>query len=680
MVADSSNSPTLSGTTQGNNTRVEGRHYEMYRSADIHQTWSAHEMAQTSSLGTEEDCRNAMVLVALLSGGDYDPGVDRLGPTVSMGLAHAGCSNFLKLYSSDRSAFEKKLGTIHQYMVHEMKSNETGFIGMKQVAKAKTLEAMDPSEVFKALPLDAYLNPVRSPEDPTQGWPGFGEGERSPTRGMSPYGGRWTIESAARACERYFEWGTKEMVCKRFSGDNGLYCAEVISEARRAVLSGDQGAPNLSFKVHSTRPSPLSDDMTDIRLSFKTETYMERSKNAMVGHRCDPSELSPEEREALDLVAVSASQAATDTAPPKEEIRTWFPEYLIRAAWPSIVEEYEKAVAEKAAAKATPKKKRGPIPKKAAVTTENAEAFRGFFLVDTCSQAPVGARRHRKTTASIEPPSSPLSSAPPSPTPSPTPTRLRSHVSGTPTPVASTANATPAPITVPSSPDIIILDAAPETLSVSRKRATRKKATESLSAEAEKRSHSSLSQSTRASSRAPSVTRQTRSSPKAARTVTSPKRTSRAPSAPNERVTTTASGSAAAPIDLCDSDGIPTPPRRRGRPRKSPATPTPLQASITSNMLPSPTPTSHTLPPSRIPIASATPKTKAPPSPKKSSASPRKKSQSTSPVQATLDQLIIARARRKPASKPKPESPKYILETDEGGVEHIYLRGTKTVH
>lgn len=67
-----SNSPTLSGTqaasTHGGVAKVG--QYEMYRSSAIVNQWTSRE---GTSLKTEEDCRMAMVWIALLGGGDYAP-------------------------------------------------------------------------------------------------------------------------------------------------------------------------------------------------------------------------------------------------------------------------------------------------------------------------------------------------------------------------------------------------------------------------------------------------------------------------------------------------------------------------------------------------------------------------------------------------------------------------------
>ena len=69
-----SNSPTLSGaqasSTQSNSSKPDLRHYEMYRSSAIVKQWTDRE---GTSLKTQEDCRMAMVWIALLGGGDYAP-------------------------------------------------------------------------------------------------------------------------------------------------------------------------------------------------------------------------------------------------------------------------------------------------------------------------------------------------------------------------------------------------------------------------------------------------------------------------------------------------------------------------------------------------------------------------------------------------------------------------------
>lgn len=69
-----SNSPTLSGNTG----KTDAKGYDVYRLKAIHELLTNKEGG--TKLSTEEDCRMAMVLIALLAGGDYVPeGLDQFG-------------------------------------------------------------------------------------------------------------------------------------------------------------------------------------------------------------------------------------------------------------------------------------------------------------------------------------------------------------------------------------------------------------------------------------------------------------------------------------------------------------------------------------------------------------------------------------------------------------------------
>ncbi|KLT40444.1 PIN domain-like protein [Cutaneotrichosporon oleaginosum] len=384
------NSPTLSGAqapvTQSSSSRTDMRHYEMYRLSDIVAEWTR----VPSALQNEDDCRRAMVLIALLSGGDYVPeGVGRVGPKVSFALAKAGYADFLKLYAKERPQFDRKVAQVHEEMLEELATNRSGHIGRRMRKLAEDLAGVNLIDLF---PLECYLNPATSPlDDPEQGWPGFGKGDKSSARGKARSAGRGDLEGMARACERYFEWGTRDIVCKKFAGDSvNLFGAEIVAEARSIARSStpvaparstcrpgqsperitsyfsqstiatsqrQKGAPASSarhlVKIHSTRPSPMCSGLTEYRLEYQPQCYMDRCRAAMDGSRADPSTLSPEERVSLGMVEEAAAPINTSV---KDEVRIWFAGYLIRAAWPHLIEDYEEAEAAKAARKAAPKK------------------------------------------------------------------------------------------------------------------------------------------------------------------------------------------------------------------------------------------------------------------------------------------------------------------------------------
>ncbi|OCF44706.1 hypothetical protein I317_01395 [Kwoniella heveanensis CBS 569] len=253
------NSPTLSGaqasTTGTNSARGDMRHYEVYRSSAIRDMWLDKE---GTTLKSEEDCRMAMVLIALLSGGDYTPeGLPSIGPTISFGLANSGLSDFLKKYNAQRSAFTASLPQVHERIIDELRTNASKQVGRRYPKRADDLAALSPENIFPEDTLDAYLNPCTSSlDDPSQGWPGFGQGESVSTRrGKARNEGRGDMEGMARACETYFEWGTKEIVCKKFAGESvGVFGAEVVNEARELVRARAKARETRSTIVPSASP------------------------------------------------------------------------------------------------------------------------------------------------------------------------------------------------------------------------------------------------------------------------------------------------------------------------------------------------------------------------------------------------------------------------------------------
>ncbi|WWC61293.1 uncharacterized protein I303_103874 [Kwoniella dejecticola CBS 10117] len=411
------NSPTLSGaqasTSGSNSARGDMRTYEVYRSSAIRDLWTKKE---GTTLKTEEDCRMAMVFIALLGGGDYTPeGLPSIGPTISFGLANAGLSDFLKKYTSDRSTFEVSLPTIYDKIIEELRTNGSKQVGRRYPDRANKLCALSPTSVFPDFTLDAYLNPCTSPPgDLSQGWPGFGKGESSRTRGKARNEGRGDMEGLALACEKYFEWGTKEIVVKKFAGESvGIFGAELMNEARETIRSRSpptnapsihqalgtsqvastsmitsffsQSAPSSSpilpkssqssqpvrhddhdgeppshvLKIHSKRIDPTNPELNELRISFKHADYIRRCHGVMEGTRIDPEDLSDHTRNNIGLREKSCDQEEFSTPqapvakPSKDEIRVWIAEYLVKEAWPDLVQSWE----DEKAAKRSPKKK-----------------------------------------------------------------------------------------------------------------------------------------------------------------------------------------------------------------------------------------------------------------------------------------------------------------------------------
>ncbi|KAK4689962.1 holliday junction resolvase GEN1/YEN1, partial [Tremellales sp. Uapishka_1] len=413
------NSPTLSGA-QASSTRNPSasthRQYEVYRSADIQAAWAAKE---GSKLQSEEECRMAMVFIALLGGGDYAPeGLPGFGGIITHGLACAGLSDFLKLYTTDRAAFDLELPFIPARMIAELQTNASKQIGRRYPDRASKLSSATPSSIFPTFALDAYLKPATSPlNDPSKGWQGFRKHRE-----------RGSLEGMALTVENSFEWGTKEIVVHRF-GTSGVFGGEIVAETREEVrrkdlMAGLDAAPGsisriTSYfssqsqaasssskgtsplpsrtvkpshlrKIHATRIDPTSPDITEYRLSFEPQTYIDRCHAVMRGTRVNPKDLPPAERQRLGLVNISLEESSSSQKEMigKSELRVWIADYLVKAAWPHLVDAYEAELAEKAKPKAKPTKK-GAQKGKGKANGEDAEKFKDFF----CPNKPIIPRR-----------------------------------------------------------------------------------------------------------------------------------------------------------------------------------------------------------------------------------------------------------------------------------------------
>jgi Holliday junction resolvase YEN1 len=237
----------------------------------------------------------------------------------------------------------------------------------------------------------------------------------------------------AKACEKYFEWGTKEIVGKKFASESvGIFSGQVINEAREAVrrmtpapvlhrdsvpVTGSGPSESASgssritsffqqststaaskttttplephktpahiLRIHSVRKDPTATDLNEYRISYQHEGYLSRCHGAMAGTRCDPSELPAEEREALGLVdrgedhaGLAASQVPVPGAA-KSELRVWVAEYLVREAWPELVVAYEEELRAKADRLKSPRKTRRAAGGGRAA--EDTDRFKSFF-------------------------------------------------------------------------------------------------------------------------------------------------------------------------------------------------------------------------------------------------------------------------------------------------------------
>ena len=379
-------------------------------------------------------------------------------------------ADFLHRYKAGRPINEDDVAKVHTLMIDELRTNASGHLGRRYPARAAELQVKDPLTLFPAFALDAYLRPATSPDDPSQGWPGFGNGEPGfQKRGKARSEGRGDMESFAKACEKFFEWGTKDLVAKKFASESvGLFGSELVTCARERVRLRDpapskakaksvdqedrprdphitsffqstsgssrsasrpnkprksfQDMPAHVIKIHSSRQDPTNPDLKELRISFTSSAYIKRCHDALDGHRVDPNDLAESERTNLGLVGKDDAGDKIDLPTQKSEVRLWIPEYLVQEAWPELIKAHEQEIA----AKAKPKSKAKKVVKKGTKDKggENTAAFKSFF---TQTQGPPASQRaetpdeeeepveyrpstSRDSTLTPPPPSSPLPS------------------------------------------------------------------------------------------------------------------------------------------------------------------------------------------------------------------------------------------------------------------------------
>jgi Holliday junction resolvase YEN1 len=379
-------------------------------------------------------------------------------------------ADFLHRYKAGRPINEVDVAKVHALMIDELRTNASGHLGRRYPARAAELQVKDPLTLFPAFALDAYLRPATSSDDPSQGWPGFGNGEAVfQKRGKATSEGRGDMESFSKACEKFFEWGTKDLVAKKFASESvGLFGSELVTCARERVRLRDpaplkaqaqsldpeelprsshitsffhstsgssrstsrpnkprksfQDMPAHVIKIHSSRPDPTNPDLKELRISFTSTAYIKRCHDAMDGHRVDPKDLEESERANLGLVGKDDAGDKADVSVQKAEVRLWIAEYLVQEAWPELIKAHE----DELAAKAKPKPKAKKVVKKGTKEKggENTAAFKSFF---TQTQRPPSSQRaetpeeeeepleyrpsaSRDSTLTPPPPSSPLPS------------------------------------------------------------------------------------------------------------------------------------------------------------------------------------------------------------------------------------------------------------------------------
>ncbi|KAH8119353.1 hypothetical protein DFH11DRAFT_440862 [Phellopilus nigrolimitatus] len=162
--------------------------------------------------------QGGMVLFALLTGGDYDKGIDRFGKAVAHALARCGFGDELLNAVSLRESqsLHNFLPAWRSRINAELRENRRGFL-------KRLFPGLSVPNDFPSLDiLNKYVEPAKRTENP-------------PQMRATP---ELSLVQAASFCEKFFEWGTRILIVKRFR--DLMWEACVIRILRRAALEQDK--------------------------------------------------------------------------------------------------------------------------------------------------------------------------------------------------------------------------------------------------------------------------------------------------------------------------------------------------------------------------------------------------------------------------------------------------------
>ncbi|KAL8287399.1 hypothetical protein RQP46_003257 [Phenoliferia psychrophenolica] len=229
-------SPTLTGNKAAQSSSANKYDVTVYRAATL--------------LSKLDLTPARLILVALLSGGDYHPGgIQGFGPTFALAISRADSCFAEKLFAGLRrhtdspAALKSFLEEWRSEVADELRS---GRVGSKRTALAKTFLAA------KDFPDPQVLKDYVTPKITTE-----------PMEAL-----KWAksadVPSLVTFASRYFQWGNNEIEAKM---RNNLWPALVMQDLRRTALAIDR---NLPRTISSSKLSPYA-GVSDLKTSDSTE-------------------------------------------------------------------------------------------------------------------------------------------------------------------------------------------------------------------------------------------------------------------------------------------------------------------------------------------------------------------------------------------------------------------------
>lgn len=376
--------------------------------------------------------RGGMILIGLLSGGDYhQAGLAGCGTKTARGLAKCGLGDSLyeAAINLPQDLLPGFLSNWRNELRHELRTDSRGNIGKKHPSLAKSV----PDDFPNIDVLLSYTQPVTSETV------GSARNRLQITWDKEP-----DLGKIAALCEFYFEWGYKERIIKRFR--TVIWPSAVLRIMRRAALNADQGQRNgpstpkkkgapvivgtpskmiakhfssqqmhshanddssddggpFIIKIHSTRTHASTDGILEYRLEVAPAQLVRLTEAGVKGIR-RPEDIDKfDDDEDDDDEEGGKGKSPPD---PSSHLRVWIPASIVRLAEPDVVEKFEEREEQKRVKKAgkgkgkaravniTPKKTR-----KAKVVPSEQEEYSDLYESDELPVIRPPIRKGKHTT------------------------------------------------------------------------------------------------------------------------------------------------------------------------------------------------------------------------------------------------------------------------------------------
>ncbi|KAI1189275.1 hypothetical protein F5B17DRAFT_391806 [Nemania serpens] len=298
--------------------------------------------------------REGMVLVALMSGGDYLPeGIPGAGVKLACEAARAGFGKSLcQLRRSDTS----ELASWKERLTYELRHNESGFFRTRH--KALTI----PDDFPNMEILRYYTHPVVSPINAMD------------RLRQQTWDGSIDVQGLREFVRETFDWNYRIGAIKfiRVLAPSLLVRKLMQRGAEQVNAPGDadaieKGASELVKSIKSRRAHFSTDATPELRVSFiptnivgynfqeEPDEVIEFGRNGLALNSDDEIEDIAEEGEDIDG---AAKPGARKPFSPTDTDLVWMPETIARVGMPSMVEDWEAAQRAKTAARSKPKPSR----------------------------------------------------------------------------------------------------------------------------------------------------------------------------------------------------------------------------------------------------------------------------------------------------------------------------------